>query len=256
MSRAGAGACSCRWCARGTRWRTCAVAACAGHVPSRSGRGKHARRRAADVTCGVRVQMPKPPAPKTPNAPMWLAKLLASPPDGKAWHLARLLTASLNKKGKRKLKTKYHALFKKGSFVLHAPAQFRHDVVFLLHNHGVYVPTIVRNMALDLELTGVRQAPALQQVDVRARLNAHRLPPGAQAVQDGAHAHIRVFPHCITGPGRGQLRAISRTGKVCERTDGCGCKQRRARGRARCRDRRCRCLRPRRGCLQGCLAGT
>tara|TARA_X000000368_G_scaffold406345_1_gene384475 strand:- start:27 stop:443 length:417 start_codon:yes stop_codon:yes gene_type:complete len=108
------------------------------------------------------AQMP----PKKQHAAMWLAKLLAAAPNGKrkAWHLARLLTANLNKKGKRALKSKYNALFRKGSFVLHAPKQFRHDVVFLLHKHGVQTQTIVRNMALDLEITGVRKTHALRKV--------------------------------------------------------------------------------------------
>tara|TARA_Y100000389_G_C17275868_1_gene420392 strand:+ start:107 stop:451 length:345 start_codon:yes stop_codon:yes gene_type:complete len=112
--------------------------------------------------------MPKMSGAKTPNAPMWLAKLLALKRGKNAWHLARLLTASLNKKGRRALKPKYNALFKKGSWKPYVPKQFRHDVVFLLHNHGVRAETIARNMALDLERTGVRKARALEQVGARA----------------------------------------------------------------------------------------
>ena len=112
--------------------------------------------------------MPKQSKAKTPNAPMWLAKLLALRRGENAWHLARLLTASLSKKGRRALKPKYNALFKKGSFTPYVPKQFRHDVVFLLHDHGVRAETIARNMALDLERTGVRKARAFEQVGARA----------------------------------------------------------------------------------------
>ena len=116
--------------------------------------------------------MPKQSKAKTPNAPMWLAKLLALKRGENAWHLARLLTASLSKKGRRALKPKYNALFKKGSFAPYVPKQFRHDVVFLLHDHGVRAETIARNMALDLERTGVRKARAFEQVRLHARTKA------------------------------------------------------------------------------------
>jgi hypothetical protein len=112
--------------------------------------------------------MPKHAGAKTPNAPMWLAKQLALKSGENAWHLARLLTSSLNKKGRRALKPKYNALFNEDSFKPCVPKQFRHDVVFLLHDHGVRVETIVRNMALDLERRGVRKARALQQVGAPA----------------------------------------------------------------------------------------
>ena len=142
--------------------------------------------------------MPKHSKAKTPNAPMWLAKLLALKRGENAWHLARLLTASLNKKGRRALKPKYNALFKKGSFNPCVPKQFRHDVVFLLHDHGVRVETIARNMALDLERYGARKGRALQQVGTcactrqreREQLHAHLL----SVLQAQAEVNGVLFP--------------------------------------------------------------